>query len=137
MSDPEIRLAVLCDHALVGQDGKVSVLGIFRNISVSDLPAQHPRMFVVAVLGLDAGPHAVVVQLRGPDGRPAMQHAPEMTVHSSGDSQDVNVIVELNNLSFASYGEYRFDLDVDGHTTESLAVSIVQMGATPGGRRAN
>ncbi|MDQ3096788.1 MAG: hypothetical protein M3Q61_01290 [Chloroflexota bacterium] len=137
MSDPEIRLAVLCDHALVGQDGKVSVLGIFRNISVSDLPAQHPRMFVVAVLGLDAGAHAVVVQLRGPDGRPAMQHAPEMTVHSSGDSQDVNVIVELNNLSFASYGEYRFDLDVDGHTTESLAVSIVQMGATPGGRRAN
>ncbi len=137
MSDPEIRLAVLCDHALVGQDGKVSVMGIFRNISVSDLPAQHPRMFVVAVLGLDAGAHAVVVQLRGPDGRPAMQHAPEMTVHSSGDSQDVNVIVELNNLSFASYGEYRFDLDVDGHTTESLAVSIVQMGATPGGRRAN
>lgn len=137
MSDPEIRLAVLCDHALVGQDGKVSVLGIFRNISVSDLPAQHPRMFVVAVLGLDAGAHAVVVQLRGPDGRPAMQHAPEMTVHSSGDSQDVNVIVELNNLSFASYGEYRFDLDVDGHTTESLAVSIVQMGGTPGGRRAN
>jgi len=137
VSDPEIRLAVLCDHALVGQDGKVSVLGIFRNISVSDLPAQHPRMFVVAVLGLDAGAHAVVVQLRGPDGRPAMQHAPEMTVHSSGDSQDVNVIVELNNLSFASYGEYRFDLDVDGHTTESLSVSIVQMGATPGGRRAN
>lgn len=137
MSDPEVRLAVLCDHALVGQDGKVSVLGIFRNISVSDLPAQHPRMFVVAVLGLEAGPHAVVVQLRGPDGRPAMQHAPEMTVHSSGDSQDVNVIVELNNLSFASYGEYRFDLEVDGHTTESLAVSIVQMGATPGGRRAN
>lgn len=137
MSDPEIRLAVLCDHALVGQDGKVSVLGIFRNISVSDLPAQHPRMFVVAVLGLDTGAHAVVVRLRGPDGRPAMQHAPEMTVHSSGDSQDVNVIVELNNLSFASYGEYRFDLDVDGHTTESLSVSIVQMGATPGGRRAN
>lgn len=137
MTDPDIRLAVLCDHALVGQDGKVSVLGIFRNISVSDLPAQHPRMFVVAVLGLDAGAHAVVVRLLGPDGRPAMQHAPEMTVHSSGDAQDVNVIVELNNLSFASYGEYRFDLDVDGETVESLAVSIMQMGATPGGRRAN
>src|SRR5207253_90077 len=30
----EIRLAALCDHALVGQDGKVSLLGIFRNISV-------------------------------------------------------------------------------------------------------
>lgn len=137
MTEPEVRLAALCDHALVGQDGKVSVLGIFRNISVSDLPAQHPRMFVVAVLGLDPGPHTVVVRLRDPQGRPALERAPEMTVHSSGDAQDVNVIVELNNLSFASYGGYQFDLDVDGRTVGSLPVSIVQMGATPGGRRAN
>ena len=135
--EPEVRLAVLCDHALVGQDGKVSVLGIFRNISVSDLPAQHPRMFVVAVLGLDPGAHTVVVRLRDPEGRPGMQHAPEMTVQSSGDAQDVNVIVELNNLSFTSYGTHRFDLDVDGRTVGSLAVTIMKMGATPGGRRAN
>ena len=64
---PEIRLAALCDHALVGQDGKVSILGVFRNISVTGLPAQHPRMFLVAILGLDAGTHAVVVRLRKPD----------------------------------------------------------------------
>ncbi len=94
-------------------------------------------MFVVAVLGLDPGTHTVVVRLRDPEGRPAMQHAPEMTVQSSGEAQDVNVIVELNNLSFTSYGVHTFELDVDGRTVGSLAVSIVQMGATPGGRRAN
>ena len=137
MSEPEVRLAVLCDHALVGQDGKLSLLGIFRNISVSDLPAQHPRMFVVAVLGVDQGQHAVVVRLLDPDGRPAMPHQPEIAVHSSGGGQDVNVVVELNNLSFAAYGNYRFDLEVDGRTIGSLPVSIGQMSATPGGRRAN
>ncbi len=132
-----MRIAVLCDHALVGQDGKLSLLGIFRNISVSDLPAQHPRMFLVAVLGLDQGQHAVVVRLLDPEGKPAMPHPPEMTVHSSGAGQDVNVIVELNNLSFTSYGTYRFDLEVDGGTVGALPVSIGQMSATPGGRRAN
>ena len=137
MSEPEVRLAVLCDHALVGQDGKLSLLGIFRNISVSDLPAQHPRMFVVAVLGVDQGQHAVVVRLLDPDGRPAMPHQPEIAVHSSGGGQDVNVVVELNNLSFAAYGDYRFDLEVDGRIIGSLPVSIGQMSATPGGRRAN
>ncbi len=65
----EIRLGALCDHALVGQDGKVSLLGIFRNISVSGLPAQHPRMFLVAILGLDVGAHNVVVRLLRPDGQ--------------------------------------------------------------------
>lgn len=137
MSEPEVRIAVVCDHALVGQDGKLSLLGIFRNISVSDLPAQHPRMFLVAVLGLDQGQHAVVVRLLDPEGGPAMPHPPEMTVHSSGAGQDVNVVVELNNLSFSSYGTYRFDLEVDGRTITTLPVSIGQMSSTPGGRRAN
>lgn len=137
MSEPEVRIAVVCDHALVGQDGKLSLLGIFRNISVSDLPAQHPRMFLVAVLGLEQGQHAVVVRLLDPEGTPAMPHPPEMTVHSSGAGQDVNVVVELNNLSFTAYGTYRFDLEVDGRTIGALPVSIGQMSATPGGRRAN
>ncbi len=137
MSEPEVRIAVVCDHALVGQDGKLSLLGIFRNISVSDLPAQHPRMFLVAILGLDQGQHAVVVRLLDPEGSPAMPHPPEMTVHSSGAGQDVNVVVELNNLSFTTYGTYRFDLEVDGRTIGALPVSIGQMSSTPGGRRAN
>lgn len=136
--ESEVRLAALCDHALVAQDGKLSLMGIFRNISVSNLPAQHPRMFVVAVLGLEQGAHEVAVHLRDPQGKAAMPHPPEMTVHSSGGNQDVNVIVELNNMSFTVYGQYRFDLDVDGRTVGSLPVTITQMASqTPGGPRPN
>ena len=136
MTAPEIRLAALCDHALVGQDGKVSIMGVFRNISVTGLPAQHPRMFLVAILGLDAGTHAVVVRLRKPDGGPAMPNAPEISVNAMA-GQDVNVIVELNNLSFATYGTHRFDLEIDGEAAGSLPVSIVQMAPPQQGRRAN
>lgn len=133
MAAPEIKIAALCDHALVGQDGKVSLLGIFRNISVSSLPAQHPRMYVVAVLGLEPGPHDVVVRLMKPDGNPAMADVPRISVQASG-GQDVNVIVELNNLSFQGYGTYRFDLEVDGSTVGSLPVAISQMTAAASGR---
>ena len=133
MAAPEIKIAALCDHALVGQDGKVSLLGIFRNISVSSLPAQHPRMYVVAVLGLDPGQHDVVVRLMRPDGNPAMADVPRISVQASG-GQDVNVIVELNNLSFQGYGTHRFDLEVDGSTVGSLPVAISQMTAAPSGR---
>jgi len=134
MSDPEIRLAALCDHALVGQDGKLSMLGVFRNISVSGLPAQHPRMYLVAVLGLEPGAHEVVVRLRRPDGGAAMDQAPRISVHAV-PGQDVNVIVELNNLNFGTYGAHRFDLEVDGSTVGSLPVAISQM--TPGPGRPN
>jgi hypothetical protein len=105
----EIRLGALCDHALVGQDGKVSLMGIFRNISVSGLPAQHPRMFLVAILGLDVGAHNVVVRLLRPDGQQSMPNPPEISVHAVA-GQDVNVIVELNNMSFTTYGTHKFEL---------------------------
>lgn len=136
MSQAEVRLAALCDHALVGQDGKVSLLGIFRNISVTGLPAQHPRMFLVAILGLEAGTHAVVVRLRKPDGGQAGTNPPEIAVQAV-TGQDVNVIVELNNLSFGAFGTHRFDLEVDGAVVGTLPVSIVQMQAPAGGRRQN
>lgn len=129
----EIRLAALCDHALVGQDGKVSLLGIFRNISVSGLPAQHPRMFLVAILGLEVGPHSVMVKLLRPDGQQAMPNPPEISVHAAA-GQDVNVIVELNNMSFTTYGMHKFQLSVDGDAIGDLPVAIVQMQA-PGERR--
>ena len=129
----EIRLAALCDHALVGQDGKVSLMGIFRNISVSGLPAQHPRMFLVAILGLEVGPHSVVVRLLRPDGQQAMPNPPEISVHAAA-GQDVNVIVELNNMSFTTYGMHKFQLTVDGDAIGDLPVAIVQMQA-PGERR--
>ena len=136
MSEAALRLAALCDHALVGQDGKVSLLGIFRNISVRGLPAQHPRMFLVAILNLEVGAHTVVVRLRSPDGAPAMPSAPEISVHAVA-GQDVNVIVELNNLNFHAYGNYRFDLEVDGSTVGSLPVSVVQMQSASPGHRPN
>ena len=132
----EIRLGALCDHALVGQDGKVSLMGIFRNISVSGLPAQHPRMFLVAILGLDVGAHNVVVRLLRPDGQQSMPNPPEISVHAVA-GQDVNVIVELNNMSFATYGTHRFELTVDGEAVGSLPVSIVQMQPPGERRRAN
>lgn len=132
----EIRLAALCDHAMVGQDGKVSLLGIFRNISVSGLPAQHPRMFLVAILGLDAGPHSVVVRLLKPDGQQAMPNPPEISVQAIA-GQDVNVIVELNNVSFTAFGMHRFQLSIDGGAIGELPVSIMQMQQPAERRRSN
>ena len=132
----EVRLSALCDHALVGQDGKVSLLGIFRNISVSGLPAQHPRMFLVAILGLDVGPHSVVVRLMRPDGQQAMPNPPEISVHATA-GQDVNVIVELNNMNFTSFGTHKFQISVDGDAVGDLPVSIMQMQAQSERRRTN
>ncbi len=126
-----VRLAALCDHALVAQDGKVSLLGIFRNISVSGLPAQHPRMYLVCILTLPAGPHTVTVQLLRPDGAPSMPNPPNISVQATA-GQDVNVIVELNNLNFAEFGEHQFLVDADGARATTLPLTVSQLPQSSG-----
>lgn len=125
----EVRLAGLCDHALVGQDGKVSLVGIFRNISVSGLPAQHPRMYLVCILALQPGQHLVTVQLRRPDGAPVMPNPPQISVQASPD-QDVNVIVELNNLNLAAFGDHTFVVEADGALVTTLPLTVSQLPQT-------
>lgn len=130
-----VRLAALCDHALVAQDGKVSLVGIFRNLSVSAVPAQHPRMFLVCILGLDAGDHVVTVQLRRPNGSPAMPNPPQLSVKAVA-GQDVNVIVELNNLNFADLGEHQFVVESDGQQVAGVPLSVSRI-VTSQERRTN
>ena len=79
-----------------------------------------------AVLGLDPGKHEVVVRLVGPGGDTAMQEAPRIGVTAVA-GQDVNVVVELNNLSFGTYGDHRFDLEVDGTAIGALRVGITKL----------
>ena len=42
-----LDFAVLADYALVDQQGKLSVLGIFQHVWVADFPTVHPRTHLV------------------------------------------------------------------------------------------
>lgn len=42
-----VDFAVLADYALIDQQGKLSVLGIFQHVWVAQFPAVHPRTHLV------------------------------------------------------------------------------------------
>jgi len=43
----QVDFAVLADYALIDQQGKLSVLGIFQHVWVGSFPAVHPRTHLV------------------------------------------------------------------------------------------
>ncbi|MBM4420723.1 MAG: hypothetical protein FJ034_03880 [Chloroflexi bacterium] len=136
MARPEVRLAAVCDHAVMGQDGKATLVGVFRTISVTSLPAEHPRLYLVVIFGLDAGTHRVVVRLRLPDGSQGIENAPELTVQGAADA-DSNVIVEFNKLVLNATGLHHFDIEVDGGPAASVEFAVSQLVTAPGGSRPN
>ena len=47
MTGVHVDFAVLADYALIDQQGKLSVLGIFQHVWVVNFPAVHPRTHLV------------------------------------------------------------------------------------------
>ena len=66
--DLQLHALLLCDYAMTAQDGKISAIGIFSQITVSRLPAVHGRLFVVAIMEAAAGRHELAMQVISPSG---------------------------------------------------------------------
>lgn len=61
----QVDFAVLADYALIDQQGKLSVLGIFQHVWVASFPAVHPRThLVVRVRGrrTEIGEHRIRIR---------------------------------------------------------------------------
>lgn len=70
-----IDFAVLSDYALIDQQGKLSVLGIFQHVWVASFPATHPRThLVLRVKGkrTEIGEHAMRIRFVDDQGRELM-----------------------------------------------------------------
>lgn len=128
---PRMRMGVLCDHALVSQDGKLSLIGIFDRIAVPSLPIQHPRFFVVAVFDMAPGNHMVRVELLDPTGHNVLQEqGVQIPVSVAGVGQSGNLIAELNMLPLDFAGRYDFNLYV-GDERAGIISLTVEIGSAP------
>jgi hypothetical protein len=91
-----------CDYAMIAQDGKLSVIGIFDRIFVRSLPAQHPSMcFVVVARGEPGSEHKIKLVTTGPSGNKINDIPITIKTNTEGH---FNVIATLNNLPTTEQG---------------------------------
>lgn len=70
-----VDFAVLADYALIDQQGKLSVLGIFQHVWVASFPAVHPRThLVLRVKGrrTEIGEHSLRIRFVDEEGKELM-----------------------------------------------------------------
>src|SRR5690242_12547629 len=96
-----LRLGVVCEHAHLSHDGKLSVDGIFDHILVPHLPISHPRLWVALVLERACSDDTVSLDLRTPCGGSLLDDEGEpgvtfqLTVPDAAAARSHNLAVEL------------------------------------------
>jgi len=106
----ELHSLVICDYALTAQDGKISAIGIFGQITVNRLPSVHGRFFIVAVLEADPGTHQLSLQVVSPSGQPLLQRPPTMKMEVPPNTTTANIVADVQGLRVRELGRHRIEL---------------------------
>ena len=127
-----IALAVVCDHALIDQAGKLSVIGIFERIWVERFPAVHPRLHLVLRLKgrrTEIGDHPVEIVLHNPDGGDVLRGDGSVQIGEppAGVTEVEAGAVLAFDVPLEKPGVYTFDINVDGEHQASVPVTVSQM----------
>lgn len=115
---------VLCDLATVSQEQKLSIIGIFDQFFVANLPTQWPRMFLVAVLkGQPQKEYPLNLKIVPP--QETEQKFPDREIKVTlGQNGKANLVTELVNFPLPVAGVFRVELSSDGAAVGRLEFKV-------------
>ncbi len=110
MSKLTTDIFVLCDQAMVSQEQKLSIIGIFDQFYVENLPASWPKMYLVAVVRGDAGEEYPLTLKLTPPEKVENEFPPKEFKIKLGQNGKANVMTELVNFPLQVAGTHKIQL---------------------------
>lgn len=127
----ETDIFVLCDAAADYQ-GRLSILGVFDTIMVQKLPASHPFCAValrIRFARTEEGEHELVLHIVDYDGKmiiPPLNGKFMVQLPNNERHGTINLVLNLQGLTFNTVGEYAVNVSIDKHQIASLPFHVRQ-----------
>jgi len=116
---------VICDDVIEDKrSGNKSLIGLFNNVSAAQLPAIHPRMFLMASLTSGLGAWTFSFRISAPSGREVLRMQDTITPADPLAVHDL--VVELRNLPLEEEGVYFVDLLVEDTPVANRRFTVSQ-----------
>ncbi|MFC1653626.1 DUF6941 family protein [Patescibacteria group bacterium] len=95
----------LCDYASVTRDGKMNLMGVFRQLFIEELPAQFVKFYIAASIeGKPDSKHRIHISIHKPNGKLAVPR--EDRILYIGPAGIVNLITDILNMPIDNIGDY-------------------------------
>ena len=131
----DVSVAALSDYALIDQQEKLSIVGIFGTLGATAEPITHPKMCLVLVFQASRGDYGRVrewiVEVTDSDGRPVSKRiGGEIRIDGTPEFPPIaNIIVNFDNYTFPKFGTYSFTVFIDGDIKKELRLEVRQVQA--------
>ena len=130
----EVDLALLADHAVVTDDKKLVIVGVFKAIGVPALPAVHPRMSLALQLTaqLPDQPgelqHVLLLRMIDPDGHEIINpFRADINLEHEGRGGEASLPLALTipTVQFETEGPHSVDVFIDDVFQERVSFEVV------------
>lgn len=116
------EIIALCDYALISQEGKLSVVGVFDEVRLTQIPGGISRAFFVAIIKGEAQTdYNFTLKAENVTDKIEILKPLEIKV-KTGYNGKSNILVQLINLTFNKPGEYRFSILSNNEIVGSLTL---------------
>lgn len=110
MAKLNAEIFVLCDHASISQEQKLSIIGIFDQFFVTNLPTAWPKMYLVAVVRGEAGKDYQLTLKLSPPTKTQTNFPDKQFAITLGQNGKANVMTELVNFPLTVAGIHKIQL---------------------------
>jgi len=122
----DFSLAVLADQAIVARDGKVSLIGMFRNVVLQKVPQVYPKFTVAAVISQVDKPLKVAVELVDLKENQTLVKLQEAKFVPPRVGDNIQIIVDLVALPFKSFGKHEVRILIDGKIQRFIPFNVIK-----------
>jgi hypothetical protein len=126
------EIFTLCDYATVSREQKLSVIGIFDQFYVANVPTNWPKMFLVAVLSGETNKEYEITLKIIPPGKTEQNFPDKDLKVTLGPNGKANLITELVNFPLPLAGAYKVEILEQSKKVGSLEFKVNKTTATYG-----
>ena len=126
-----VQYVAVCDHVLVGADGKPSLIGVFSDIQAVQVPVTLPRLAFAARLlltGDETGrTYKAEVVIKDPKGQELARPGGEINVPqvpAGIDSIAIDLPMIFDMFGLPEFGRYTFMLEINGEPKAGVQIAV-------------
>lgn len=124
MKDLHVQFMTFCDYAITSQEGKLSIIGIFDEVRVSQFPGGIASAALVAIIH-GKPDTAYTFTIKGDKGSKNIFQPVELSI-KMGMSGASHITMNLHNVGFPEAGEYRFVIYHEAKEIGQTSLKILQ-----------
>jgi hypothetical protein len=124
------NLLLTCDQTILSKDNKISLIGIFDQIFLPEIPGNHPKMSLVGIVsGEPFSDHKLTINFKDPQDK-LVYPDQEISVNL-GSTGKSNLVAEFVNLPIQNLGLYTFSLYSGKTLLASTSLNISKVPQPP------